>query len=481
MNRAIVLHWKSDLLQALVLSGSGGNPELEEAFELPSDDNAAELGRRLAEKLAPFSPNRAKLVVAVGRELVRWQHLSLPPCPDEELPDLVRMQADYASNGGDELAGLDFLPLVGDEEVPHRVWTVALPPAQLARLRKLLSVAELEATHVVPAVLGWPESTGSHRGGSEGTIYTAPLGEEAAIWATVDHRVVVFRQLHLPGAETDQFQPALIGELRRTMLAFGQQHPDGSEPLIKVVGDGSPQADVLRDDLQQQLLREVEFVAPTTPTSDSNTESRISSPSLGLGAAALSGTAPLVDLINPRRRPPPKTRRQTYYLAGAAALALVALLGFQGYRNLQVPVENAAEMQAEIDLRKENEEKFAKAERDAADIRTWEDNSVNLLEELRVITQQVRPKPLDAEDFPADDDVVIGKIVLRTRQYTITAFTKQNSDLQPVEYRLRDGIHRVRRGETERSDEVSGYPVKFESIVDVLSGPPPASQQGGNP
>jgi hypothetical protein len=68
--------------------------------------------------------------------------------------------------------------------------------------------------------------------------------------------------------------------------------------------------------------------------------------------------------------------------------------------------------------------------------------------------------------------VVIGKVVLQNRQFTIDAMAKENRVVQPLEYRLRDGIHRVQRGKTERSEAVPGYPLAFQSIVEVTDAAP---------
>ena len=79
----------------------------------------------------------------------------------------------------------------------------------------------------------------------------------------------------------------------------------------------------------------------------------------------------------------------------------------------------------------------------------------------------MRPEPLDSEEFLVDDDIVLAKVVLQNKQFVIDALTKENSDVGPVEIRLRDGVHRVRRGKTERSDALADYPWFFQSIVDV--------------
>ena len=475
----ILIHWQQSFVRAFAVSGGSSRIDVEATVEISAEESATEIGRLLSENLVAHVANRGKVIVAVERGLLDWQHLSLPPCPHEDLPDLVRLQADYSFNGNDDSAGLDFLPLVGSTTESHRVWTVSLVHSQLVRIRKVLDIADLKAEHIVPVSLGWPALAANESASPDGTIYLAPFGEEPTIWSQQEERLVLFRQLQLPAASSESFGKSVLGELRRTQLALSQQDADGGKPHVCLIGQASADMAQLREFLSEQLRTEVPLTEPRIALPHREAGAELAAPLTGLANSVLSGDAPQVDLLNPRRRPAPKTRRETYYLATAAVVLLVLLVGLLGYRNLQAPLDRAAEMQAEIDLLKENTETLKQAEKEAAEIRTWLSKSVNLLDELRTISRHVRSEPLDAEDFPEDDDVVVGKIELSNRQYTVTAFTKQNSDLQPVEYRLRDGIHRVRRGETQRSDEVSGYPVKFESIVDVLESA--ASEEGGTP
>ena len=68
----------------------------------------------------------ATTLVGIGREQVQIVLLSLPPAPLEELPELVRFQAErsFTSLGND--AALDYIPLEGDAATPHQVLAAAL-------------------------------------------------------------------------------------------------------------------------------------------------------------------------------------------------------------------------------------------------------------------------------------------------------------------------------------------------------------------
>ena len=132
MPTAIALHWNANTLHYVVAEGERIEAVASVALEKQMDPVA--VGRRLAEALAPYSPGRATVVVAIGRSALEWQHLSLPPCPADELPDVVRLQADREQSSTDDDLGFDFLPLLGDEHTPQEVLTVAVEPAELAKI-----------------------------------------------------------------------------------------------------------------------------------------------------------------------------------------------------------------------------------------------------------------------------------------------------------------------------------------------------------
>ena len=73
-------------------------------------------------------------IVGAGRDQVQMKLLSLPPAPPEELPDLVRFQAEREFTALGDDAALDFIPLAGDATTQHQVLAVALSPAGMTEV-----------------------------------------------------------------------------------------------------------------------------------------------------------------------------------------------------------------------------------------------------------------------------------------------------------------------------------------------------------
>ena len=88
-------------------------------------------------------------LVGVGRDHVQMKLLTLPPAPADELPDLVRFQAEREFTALGTEAALDFIPLAGDAQTPHQVLAVALSPAGLAEAREVCQLLDVEPDRIV--------------------------------------------------------------------------------------------------------------------------------------------------------------------------------------------------------------------------------------------------------------------------------------------------------------------------------------------
>ena len=83
-------------------------------------------------------------LVGVGRDNVQVQLLTLPPAPADELPDMVRFQAerDFTALGNE--AALDFVPVSGDAQTPNQVLAVALNSIGVVEARDVCEAIGVE-------------------------------------------------------------------------------------------------------------------------------------------------------------------------------------------------------------------------------------------------------------------------------------------------------------------------------------------------
>ena len=473
MSTTIAISWSEPEIQFVV--ARNGQIQAAAAIVVTPSQDPSTVGQRLSEALATHSPSKAKTIVAIDRKALEWQLLSLPPCPTEELPDLVRLQADQDPNTSEEDVGFDFLPLVGDEQTPYQVLTVAMPAGELSKIQQVCHAAGLTLEHIVPLAIGWPVITEqfSPKSNTGTNIFVTPFAREATLWATQEGQVTLLRQLQLPETEDPKALTSVMNnELRRTLLALSQQ-TDKAVPTISLVGEVKAKLTTLSDALENQhgiSTRTVELISSKQLPLPADVNSYSSAlPLSGLAKAEAYGTRPLVDLLHPRQRATGEKNIRTYVLAGTAALLLALMASWQGYSNLQAPLEQASLDQIELTILEEPLEDLGKYEQRTGAIRDWNAEAANVLVHLRKVGESVRTKTLESEDFPLDQDVVLEKFLLERRNLTIDAMARNSQAVQPLEARLRSNGYRPQRGKSEPSKVIEGYPWHFKSTIEITS------------
>ena len=474
MSKVIAIHWNESSLPGVFLDlviVERGQVNAVSRLAIEPELEPTAIGRKLAEALEPHAPGRAKVIVAVGRGALDWQHLSLPPCPADELADVVRLQADRDLGAGDEDLGFDFLPLVGDEHTPYQVLTAALPASELVRIRQVCRAADLNLDRLVPLATGWSAIArqSAPTADTDTHIFVTPWADEAILWATRAGQVVLFRQVQFSMEDPAALVASLGSELRRTLLALSQ-HTDNSSPNVSLIG-GTPEASAdLAKSLSDQLGVAVQAVDVTTQHPqllDSASNIPTAWPLAGLAIDESNGVPPLVDLLHPHRRPKAQSNIRTYALAGVAGALLIGWLGWLGYAKLQAPLDQVAKDRAELAQLEESLDDLKEAERRAAAIRDWENEAANLLIHLQQLSEAVRPVALDAENYPVDQDVLLDKFGLDKRRLTVDGLARNSRALQPLELRLREADYRPERGKSDPSQTVKDYPWHFQSTIKI--------------
>ena len=478
MPQVIVLHWEKHTLRAVVAGRRVAHLEVDAVIDIPfeEDADAESIGNQLKIALAPHRPSRAKIVLAISRHLLSWQHLDLPPCPAEDLPDLVYMQAGFDTTRTGEAIGFDFLPLSGSDQSPHRVLAISLQAEELTLLRNICEAADLTPNRFVPLSLGWPAAAQRATRGDEQPIgiFVAPFAQEATIWATIDGQIVLFRQLFLPPAEDlEALSKALAAEFRRTLMAVSQEHPELTGASAWIVGkrpDEVSQLAELVDDKIEFAVQPMDFASDSALLSTKGSSEVSTSDTLPLAGLALdeaAGNAPPVDLLHPRKRPAPRAGKRTYALAGLVLLSLVTYGGWLGYGELNAPVELADTARAELALLSESEKKLEEDVEFVTAIHDWQDDSMNLLSELQKISSKMRPLPLESEEFNLEQDVVLRKLDIAGKLFSIDAALRTYPAVINLESRLRDGTGRVQRGQLEELGSPPDYDVWiFRASID---------------
>lgn len=495
MPRILAIDWDRHAVRGLLIASGPTGMSVTGAWaaSLATNDPAGlsgkQIGARLAATMAGQIPGKVTTLVGVGGDNVQVKLLSLPPAPADELPDLVRFQAEreFTALGSD--AALDFILLSGDPQTPNQVLALVLSPAGMTEAREVCQALGVEPDRI--PVRGCAIAALVSRAGVVGADQVAlivnPLNEEADLVVQADDKVVLLRTVRLPDpSQTDARLRALVGEIRRTIAALRQQL--AARQVSKVIICGNEAALDKAGALTDELEVPVTMFDPAAEAPSGLALKAASPDSLGRFAAVLGmalGEAdrqpPIIDFANVRRRA--ESRRFSRVHALAAAAAAVAALWFAAYlwRQLADPARELADLQSRTRDLQAQADMYKKVTAQAAAVERWTETDVNWLDELEQFARRVRPEPLAAKQFPVANDAVMTQITLFRPPGTsavggrvdIQAVAKSPAAVASLEQRLRDERHSVSTGVGKQDKAVPGYDWSFGLEMRVA---PPADE-----
>lgn len=498
MARLLAIDW--DRLEARIVVGRSqpGGVGIEKAItvpiELPAQENSIEgLQEQLTKALSSAGVSKTQVLSAIGRSSVELRTMSLPPAPDEELPDMVRFQAMREFSSLKETSPLDFMPLRGAGQEDGQVIAASVP----VELSDQVRGAIVEQGHEPRRCVMRPASAASlalrrnPKAKSGVTLVIAQQADSAELAVTNQGTVVFTRSFRLP----PNWQPGetgepLLGEVRRTIAAAQNQLGGAKIDRIILFGNSTTHS-ALEERLAERTKLPSEVIDPfedlvvggAVPQNPERFAALI-----GMLQDEADGVHPAFDFQNPRKRPEPESNRRQVVLYGmTAAVILLGLLFLWWWKHdsLNKDITNAQWRisQAEDEYRKI---KYAVDLRKELDV--WKKADKNWLDELLYLSntdglsaEDFRIESLNAKTGPDGS----GIILLRGR-------AKNDEALQKFQNKMQDDQHDVVPQMVtldERQD--SSYPILFsteirtERFIDLMAGagaaPPTTSTDSANP
>lgn len=489
MSRILAIDWDRHEARGVLVTTGAGGPSVAGAWavSLTTADseglNAKQIGSRLVAAAAGQLSGKMTTLVGTGRDQVQIKLMSLPPAPPDELPDMVRFQAEreFTALGSD--AALDFIPVSGSTELPHLVLAVAISAAGLAEAHDVCRSLGLEPDRIAMRACG--AGTLAQRVGLAGpqqvVLVVNPLTDEADLTVQADQQVILMRTVRLPdAAQGEARQRALVGEIRRTVAAARQQLVDRQIDQVVLCCSSSAAAEA------QALGRELELpvrILDPREAAPAGFESQLISTESQTRFAAVLGLAlgeadrrpPIIDFANVRRRSEARRFNRTHALAAAAAA--IAVFGFGGnlWLNSWRSARELANLRSEIETAKQAAKQYDKVVTSSDAVDRWLATDVNWLDELELTAQRVRPKPFSAKDYPVNDDVVITQLTLfrppgnaaEGGRISMQAVAKSGAAVPVLENRLRDDNHSVLGGTGQQDTSVPTYNWAFSLDMQV--------------
>lgn len=475
--RLLALEWDNREVRVAVATARAGEAVIEDAFVIPlaagANGGKAEqsVGEAIAAALAERHLGRVLTLTAVGRAGIELKLLSLPPAPDDELPDLVRFQAMREFHSLGEDWPLDFVPLAGPADAPRKVLAAAVSPELVEQIRQTCQQAKLTPERLVlrPCAAASLLARARWEAVASAKLLVDLLAEEADLTVLVDNDVVFLRTVRLSGDAS----ATLLGEIRRTVAAARNQIGGLSIEGIYVCGGAE------HNELASQIEAQVGIVThrfePFSGLSLSGKLKKELPPSSGRFAPLLGMLVDeagqrkhTIDFLNPRRRPPPPSRSRRLIWSATAACVLLAG-GFSWLQSsLTATDEQIAELRTRSKALDKTVDKAKQLEKSAQEIGAWADADVNWLDELREL----------ALDMPPSRDVLltrlnmgtagvsnVGRPASNTGQIDLEGLLRVADTAGQLEAALRDDYHTVQGRSLQQDASRPGYQWKFTTIV----------------
>jgi Tfp pilus assembly PilM family ATPase len=425
---------------------------------------AAVLGPALAER----GIRRGELLVAMGRTGVELRTIDVPFVPDDELPELVRMQATQVFTPTASPSLVDFVPIdFGDQQIT--VLAASLPSEVYDGLKGLADALRLKLASVTLRTVSAARLLaycGRHPGES---LVICRSQEQVDLVAMLEGRPVFVRNTRIPGESIDA---GLALEVRRTLLAIASRHSDEAVDRLVLWGTEDESGAIARH-LRESLAMEVEVLDPFAAE---DVETPGLPPVDDAGAyASLVGmlcehrhARHAIDFQNPKRRvEPPKFSQRTLVYGGIAAAIALVFAGAFAWRLMSLNSEIAA-LQTDIGDLKLLQEKAGEIVERTDWVQAWTEEDYVWLDELRVVSERMPPaeKALVLEwsnSVAADGEGTINMALVVDEPETISEAV----------YRLRDEHREVGSGAASPEDRFPGYAYRTTASIKITEPVPP--------
>ena len=356
------------------------------------------IGNQINDALSARGIRRGKTLVAVGRANIELKNLSLPPAPPDELPELVRFQAEREFNALSDEWPLDFIPLPSEHDDQLTVLAAAISPELIAEIEITCQGANLTPQRLILRPCAAASLLCRARPGQEKKLRLLIdlLAEEADLTVLDGDAVVFMRTARLP-VESFQHDPLriLLPEIRRTIAAVHNRFTGRHVEEIFLCGEPAQQGNLARE-IGRELDIATEVFNPLSACTLS-AELRRSMPEQPGRYAPLIGmllddAAPgieTIDFLNPRRKPVAPSRRREYTIAGVAAALVTLVLGGWVWFSLGNLDQKIDELNDQVAEQKHPLKEASELVDKAADIDKWLAGDVSWLDQLAFLCGKI--------------------------------------------------------------------------------------------
>jgi hypothetical protein len=395
MAERIAIDWEPHRLCGIQADVTAGGMRIQKTFSIEATEEVINdpntVGQWLADELKDKRITARQLTVSLPREDVVVRHLELPPVTDDELPDLVKMQAAAKSSVPMGQLLLDFVPLPNKGSARQ----VLLATVNLDRIEKIRTAAKNASLELVSVgvsslaaaeLITRAEADFGHAAGDVSVI-VAQHGDRVEI--TLWEGAVYFTHSTLSSSES-----AVLAEISRAVIAVQKQIPDARICRAWVIGD-SDDSSKLGNAIRGRFDCDLSYFDPFTSRGVSmgcpvpiGSSAAYAGP---IGQLIGQSTVPacaIVDFLSPRKAVAKKDFRNAkkYAIVAAVVVFITGLFTYQSYEKNRI-LEAATEMNSEAaEFETQNKNLEPRVEQ-SAKVGEWVADSVNWLDESKQLTE----------------------------------------------------------------------------------------------
>ncbi len=412
----VAIEISEDQLLVAIAQKSGLRCRIDNVFDLDTSDSTDEQsGEAVKEKLNSLGVSKSVAIAIVSRSLAEIREVTVPPAPDNELPDMIRFQARNEFASLNDQWKLDYVTLTDDPTSPRKVLAAAISPDLENKIQTICQHAGLKLKRVVLRPFATLDLLKPHLSNDALSLIVDQNTDSTDMSIVKGDMLLSTRTVRLPDSLTpEQSSKQLITEVRRTVASH--KISADSDAIQDIVVPGQEvQHRHLKGNLEGQLGMNVKFLSPfdlADVQSGLDKDSAVSparfASLFGALETEVAGEQPRLDFVNVRKTEEIKTDYSKLYFYGAlaAAVAVVGMfLAWMILRSQASAIETAkANLLAAVEVNQGNgtippvEQQL----KDVGVIDQWKTEEINWLTELSQFSQRyLLPDDVIADSFTA--------------------------------------------------------------------------------
>ncbi len=479
MARIVALEWSRHEARFVIARVAGRTLVIERAVGVklgadeagPNNVHDESVGRLLAGAFAAVGLKRARALVALGRGAAEILDLTVPPCSNAELADLVANLAMREAAGVTPESIIDFVvsPTGGGEQ--RSVPAACLSSAQLNRVQSLCAAAGIKAGRIGLRAYGsaalYAQHVRSAGTTDEPVLLISILDDEADLTIVADDAAAFSRTVRLHATtRTEEEYARLLTEISRTLMVADdgktKETPVHTVVLFGREDEHGPLVEMLREKLNVTVRCVDPFAIAGTGREPVDGEAGRFAPLVGMLLEDAHRVKPAVDFLAPRKRSPSPSQKRLLTAAGGVAAIGILAIGFTAYKDVADANRYLAELKGENKQLQDTLNRAAKKQQLVDAVDEWQSSNIVWLDELRDLSVR----------FPSRRDAVILRMSAAPGRdgrgsVTFDCVARNSEIVAKMEQNLRDEFHTVKTSTVQQRDPKSERGWQFQTSLAV--------------